>query len=188
MKQAKNKFENEKAGIAKGILSNLLAENNSLLPKKETEVLRLILVEDKPMQDAAKELKLTSHRVRDLFHMAVARLNGKLALMHERMGSIEGIMQENEKLKNRLKQYSTRETEVASLPAATQKVLETDIADTPFSERVKNILDIAGKRTVKDLVRMSKRDFTKLRNAGYKGIIEIEEYFSSKGLKWNMNV
>src|SRR5882762_1823766 len=75
-------FDSEKEKAIKEILSNLIEENNPLLTEKETEVLRLILIEDKKVAEAGTALKLTPKRIRDIYYFAIRRLNNKLSNLH----------------------------------------------------------------------------------------------------------
>lgn len=187
-KKIRGVFDSSKEESIKKILSSLLEENASLLTVKETEVLRMILVENKKPEEAGKELLLTSRRIKDLFHFGVKRLANKLSTLHGRLNHAEQMQEEINTLKSKLKQYEEKEKQVVVLPVETQKLLSMNLEDVALPKRVFNILYAYDFRTVEDLVRISKNDFRKFRNAGKQSADELEAFLKSKGLTWSMKV
>lgn len=60
--------------------------------------------------------------------------------------------------------------------------------DLPLSVRTVNILKAAGLETLRDMVRMQKTDFLRLRNISKKSLGEVEDYFALYNLTFGMDV
>lgn len=67
-------------------------------------------------------------------------------------------------------------------------LLDKKISDCNLSIRVKNICRQNGLETVKDVCRLHKVDWFKLRNSGKKSLCEIDDFLKDNGLDWGMNM
>ena len=62
------------------------------------------------------------------------------------------------------------------------------VEDCGFSKRLSNILLANGFSTIKDVCKMRKTDFLRLRNSGKKTLTELNEYLKEHNLQFNMDV
>ena len=76
----------------------------------------------------------------------------------------------------------------ALLTGASDKLLDTKIANLPLSVRALCVLKSADIETVRDLVRLTRMDMLKYRNSGRKTLTELDEWLEDNGLTWGMYV
>ena len=67
-------------------------------------------------------------------------------------------------------------------------LFDRKIVDLPLSVRTVNILKAAGLEALRDMVRMQKTDFMRLRNISKKSLGEVEDYFALYNLTFGMDV
>ena len=67
-------------------------------------------------------------------------------------------------------------------------ILNQKIEDLPLSVRAINVLRCNDIETLRDLVKIERKDFLKYRNSGKKTCTELDDLLSDKGLTWGMNV
>lgn len=64
-----------KEQIKKDILSILFSQNNSLLCSRDTDIIRMILIEDNNLKEIGDKYSLTPTRISQLFNRAIRRIN-----------------------------------------------------------------------------------------------------------------
>ena len=84
--------------------------------------------------------------------------------------------------------YKIVEARETTLKRATKEVLDMKIDEPHFSIRAMNCLDIAGIRTVRELVRHRKSDLAARGGVGKKTLDEVDRFFDDHGLHWGMDV
>ena len=183
-----NRFGKERA--TKIIFAKLLSEELGFISGRHSDVFREIIVNDKPILEVVQMFKLTSSRVMQLFEQAITGIAFRLDSINKRMEKALQIDSEFEILKKKLKQYEDKEQERQAIviPVELQKTLSINLEDVALPKRVFNILYAYEIRTIEDLVRISKNDFRKFRNAGKHSADELEAFLKSKGLTWSMKV
>ncbi len=185
---AKGFSRSAKEKIMKDILSKLLTPNNSLSTDRDTDILRMILIEDKKLKEAGAKFNLTPTRISELFYRAIKRVNLRLASFTEQLENSIDMQEEINFLKSKLLHYEKKENQFFTLPSATREILFKDIEEFNLSARVVNICKHNDIDTLADLVKLSKWDFAKMRNAGKGTVREVNEFLTSKGLTWKMKV
>lgn len=185
---AKGFSPSAKEKIMKNILSNLFTRNNSLSSERDTDILRMILIEDKKLKEVGDKFHLTPVRISELFYRAIKRMNLRYASFNEQLENGIDMQEEINFLKNKLQHYEKKENQFFSLPFETKEILFKDIEEFNLSAQVVNICKHNDIETLADLVKLSKRDFSKLRNAGKGAITEINEFLTTKGLRWKMDI
>lgn len=185
---AKGFSPSAKEKIMKDILSNLFITNNSLSTSRDTDILRMILIEDKKLKEVGDKFGLTPLRISELFYRAVQRLNLRYASFNEQVEDVIYMQEEINFLKNKLQHYEKKESQLFALPSQTREILFKDIEEFNLSARVVNICKSNEIDSLSDLVKLSKRDFSKLRSAGKSAVTEIDQFITSKGLSWKMKM
>lgn len=177
-----------KESIRKDILSKLFDENSSLSTKKDTDVLRMVLIEDKKLSEVCEKLNLPPLEISQFFYRALRRVNLRFETFNSQMESTDDLREELFLLRKKLQQYETKENKVSRLSLERIDLLAKDICDVGLSGRVWRTLYAIDVRTIDDLVRMPKLKFLSCRNVGNKSIKELDEFLESKGLSWEMKI
>lgn len=73
-------------------------------------------------------------------------------------------------------------------PAVFDEMLDRPITDYPLSIRTLNCLKVADINTLRELVRLTEKDLSKVRNFGKKSISELSDFIKDHDLTWGMNV
>ena len=170
------------------IFSKLLDDEQSLLTQRETDILRLVLLEDKKPEEIAEKFTLTTSRIRHIFQNSIKRLSVKLNNLGEKLSLSYSLQEEVNALKSKLGEYEEEQNKMTVLPLKIKKTLSVNLKSFNLSARTINILDNADIETVADLARMKRTDFLKFRNAGKKSVDELEELLKDNGLTWNMKI
>lgn len=90
-------------------------------------------------------------------------------------------------LKAKLEVYE-KESKPADLPPEINSALSRYVEDSALSARVKHICLYNNIRTIGDLAKLGKWDFTKMGNAGPVAVSEVSGFLQSQGLSWNMKM
>jgi DNA-binding transcriptional MerR regulator len=111
-----------KAAI-KTIFSKLLGEKTGLFTQRETDVLKMVLLEDKKPEEIAEKFSLTSERIKHIFQQGIKRLYRKLDELTYASNKLPEMQNELVTLSNKLNhlgaelnQYVEAKKEIASLP------------------------------------------------------------------------
>jgi|GEM_PF-2167298 len=176
-----------KEQFKKDILSILFNQNNSLLSIRDTDIIRMILIEDKNLKEIGDKLCLTPTTISHLFNRAIRRINFRYATINEQLENAVNMQEEIRFLTKKLRQYEN-ENIISSLPSETKEILYKGIKEFNFSVRAINTFRAARINTLGDLVKFSKRDLLRFRNVGKVTILEINEFLKAKGLSWEMKM
>lgn len=167
------------------------------------------------LEDIGEKYGLTRERARQIIEKAI-RKSRNIMTIEEEINNARALRAENEALKNTIAQMQEK-LAVYEQPAEVRdeqaeglkemcELLSTKLVDCNISIRALNCL-VAGRterkfsfgkredkvivpscRTIGDLCKLQKTDFLKIRNAGKKSLIEIDDFLKSKGLDWGMDV
>lgn len=176
-----------KEQIKKDIFSILFSQNNSLLSSRDTDIIRMILIEDKNLKEIGDKISLTPTTISQLFNRAIRRINFRYATINEQLENAVNMQKEIRFLTNKLRQYENGNL-ISSLPLETKEILYKGLKEFNFSARAINTFKAASIDTLADLVKFSKRDLLSFRSVGKKTITEIDEFLISKGLNWEMQL
>ena len=180
--------------------------------RREAEAVRLVLA-GYSYDQVAKSFKLTYERARVLFYKGMRRL-GKIddyRAMREENDRLNLLLQERE---NELK-VMTNEIDRLKEFIRTHEKMEGDIKETlgndydlekmgqmvnagmlcksfndkalSLSTRAINILNYLDIETIYDLVRLTEKQILRVRNAGKKTLVEIQDALDAYGLKLGMS-
>ena len=171
----------------KDILSILFSPNNFLLGSRDTDIIRMILIEDKNLKEIGDKFNLTPTTISHIFNRAIRRINFRYAAINEQLENAVDMQKEISFLTKKLRQYEN-ENIISSLPLETKEILYKGIKEFNFSVRAINTFKAARIDTLADLVKFSKRDLLRFRNVGKVTVIEINEFLKAKGLSWEMKM
>ncbi|MFL5763585.1 MAG: DNA-directed RNA polymerase subunit alpha C-terminal domain-containing protein [Bacteroidia bacterium] len=189
--KTKNKIDDNKtlrAETTKDLIAVLISVGKGTLTNREYEIMEGVLVNQKTFGDLAEELLLTRSRVKTIFENAVKRLNHLYTGIHRRVTAFDKMEKELAELKNKLTQIEGQIAKQNAIPAELKKLLSTPIDDLGFSKRLFGVCVASDIRTVRDLVKHSRRDFIQKRNFGGKTMRELEDFFESNELSFGMDV
>jgi len=101
---------------------------------------------------------------------------------NKRIETIQGVI--------KIEVLGTYNLEAKPIPTKEEKLqpdnekLNTKLVECNLSVRSVNILHACGIETIGDLVKLHETDIRKLRNAGPKTIIELNDFMTLQGLEW----
>ena|ERR1051326_413585 len=176
----------EREIILREIISKLL--DTDILMGAEQKVLKEYLVYRKSPLEIAVLFSLTPLRVKQIINNAFAIIKSKLSANGKLFYTIRKQQEQIEKFKYDIELKKQNESIFKSLPEETRKLLSEKIETASFDARAKNACIRNKIATFRDLVRLSKREFSCIRDIGQKSIRETETFLQSKGLDWGMNV
>lgn len=177
-----------KEKFMKDIFFKLLSADVTQLGERDRGVLSGIFVEDKTLAELAEKYHLTKGTIRHIFHRAIRRIRARISYLHERLNGVLEMQEELKIVKNKLMHYEEKENQLSSLSAEARVILFKNIEDFDFSVRLINICKYNNIHTLADLVKLSRWEFGRLRNAGERCITEVNEFLLSKGLMWKMKI
>ncbi len=200
MQDKKFKLDNKSIREAARIeLSNKVIQVCSKhLTSLEWEVLTKVFLDNQSFAEIAEKRQLTSGRIKQIFEKGVRRTMVYLTSIDEKAIGFKEAIKEHDKIVAELESYQKKEEEnkkeakvLEFLSPKVQKLLKIKIADTDLSARVKNICEKGnvwgeGAETIEDLIRVGKKEFLKFRNCGKKSVEEIEFFFNSNELSWDL--
>ena len=187
-KQTKNLAENHlsKEIMTREIISKIL--DTDILSGVQTKILKEHLVYGKSPKEIAPIFSLTYFRVKQIIENAYAILKSRLSANQELFLTLKKQRAEIEELKSIIAKMEGKENQFKSLPKEVQKLLSAKIETIPLDKRIINSCIHHEIFYLRDLVKLRKRQFIGMRNIGSKSINEMDEFLTSKGLTWEMNV
>lgn len=162
-----------------------LSPHNGLVPLHRA-MLKEVLVNNKTFGELKGILKLTTFRQRELFKDAVRSLKIRLDSLNNIYTDYQAIEKELEEAKSVIKHLEAKIEKDSSISPEIKKKLAVSIGKAGFSSRVQGICSYAGLHTLSDLVHLSKREFSNIRNCGKTSVDEVEAYLNKNGLSWKM--
>lgn len=178
----------DKEQITKNILSKLFSPSNPLLSKRDTDILSMLLIEDKELEEVSNKVGLTPFQISELFDKSVIRVNFRLEDFNEQLQTNIDNQLEIKFLKHRLMVLENAEKTNLFLPLDTKELLSKDLGEFNLSARVVNCCRAHDIDTLAGLVKISKHDFSKFLNLGKASVNEVTEFLLSKGLNWKMKI
>jgi len=181
-----------------------ILECNGSLKQKECDVLRLCL-EGQSLEAIAFSYGLSRERIRQIVDKAI-RKSRELQDLQDIFDVIHKQRSDNDALKSVVRDLRGKirvQDEVDRLAAEKSleekrkqiiendkicKLLNTKIVDCQISVRSLNCLKSVDVETIGDLCRLKKTDFLKIRNAGKKSLIELDDFLIDHGLEWGTDV
>ena len=161
-----------------------LMQLNGDLTEKEYLALQSV-ADGNGLDYVAEKFSMTRTRARQLIEKAFRKSNS-LDNIAERLKKMEDLERENRELRE---SYMHLQGTVLSGDGTTEAlvaVLSRKIEDCGFSVRVNNVCRTEGLATIKDICRLSEREFRSLRNMGYQSVSEVKEYLRANGVSFGM--
>jgi len=177
-----------KESMRKDILSKLFDKNSSLSPEMDTDILRMVLIEDRKLSEVGDELKLTPLEVSQFFYRALRRVSLRFATFNMQVENATDWQGEILFLRSKLQRYERKENKVLELPFETKKLLFQSVRNMGFSNRVWNILHAHDIEILADLVKLTKYEFSRCRGVGKGSLKEVNDFLLSEGLNWGMDI
>lgn len=174
---------NSKVKKMQEILLNLFSIGNPLISEWETDILRMILVENKSVQNVADKFNRTPATINLRFKRAIRRIKLRYANLTKELKNAIALQNEVKLLESKLQRFEKIER-VEQMSPETKKILLMDIKEFDFSKRVLNAFDAADICTVADILKISKTHLLYFRGVGKYSVYEIEDFLQTKGLKW----
>ena len=171
----------------KDILSILFTQNNSLLSSRDTEVIRMTLVEGKNLTEIGDRFYLSPTRVSEIFNRAINRINLYYATINEQLKKANDMENEINFLNRKLKRYEESTKPFIVLPLETREMLSKNITEFDFSLRIVRFCLSNDYNTLADLLKLSKYDIMRFRNVGKQTFTKIDDFITSKGLSWDID-
>ncbi|MBI3520149.1 MAG: hypothetical protein HY062_12455 [Bacteroidetes bacterium] len=166
----------------------LLNVNFPRITKLSKKVLIEVLVNGKKIEDLKQPFKLPKTRLKSIYSEGIKSLKLSLVELNLRLESVDKLEHELKVTKADLRELEEYVKIEKNLPPALLEILSIKITDTDLSSRVKNICNNIGIYSLREVVRYSKNDFSKLRNCGNLSVKELEAYLKKLGLSWSMDV
>lgn len=175
------------------IVNDLMPLLEEPLTKIEYIVVSSFLAKNMTFKELGSQIHLTPRRQKQIIETSIRKIQKFLISIEAKNQELVLLKKEHGKLVIKLrdieaanKERKKEQEKRNGLLPKTQKLLSKQIEDTTLSKRVKNICTAAGISTVQNLVGLTANDLLKRRNTGKKSIIEIEDFFKVKGLRWRM--
>ena len=166
-------------------LINSLSEN---YPQLQKDLLSDVLIKGKTFAETSKLNKLTSHRQKIILKNSVNQLSQLLKMMGKFVRDHDKMEKELEELKQWKKILESNIKKEKDVDPELNKLLSILIYKTELSGRVKGICKYGYITTIRDLVKLTPLDFLALGSSGKKSMAEVESFFQTHGLSWNMDV
>lgn len=170
------------------ILSAILGLEVNTLSKLERTILNGVLIEGKTFKMMQETTKLTSTRQTAVFKNGINRLIKDIKGLDNKVRNFDKLAGELYQAQDLVDSLNRKLKITNSFSASQQKILNLPISESGMSARVINACDYANIRKISDLARLTKFDFLKFRNAGKKGLDEIEAFFFKNDLSWQMEL
>ena len=172
----------------KEILSCIITQQNSLLSARDTDILRLILIENKDIKEVAEKFGLTSTTIKHLFNRAMKRAVVRYSDFQSIKQTADDLYKEVRFLTKKLKEYESKEMKRLNITTQVRDLLHTEVEKFDFSARLLNQFKAADIITVADLMKFSKKDLLRFRGVGKNSIKEIDTFFNEHKLSWGMEL
>ena len=105
----------------------------------------------------------------------------------KRLGAFLDELTDNHKMAKEFFELMTMRISgtVNEYPGYIENELDTRVQDTNLPNGLKQTLLLAGKKTMRDVIKLPKSFVKGFRNIGSKKIAELEEWFRKRDLPWN---
>lgn len=158
-----------------------------ILKEKEMVVL-LAFMNGASLEEIAKDYGCSRERIRQLVEKAIHK-SSELTKIEGMIADARRATTENASLRRMLLSQKKDTEKVQSIRQQELcRLFSRSVRDCELSVRAIGCLMIDGRKTLGDVCRMKKTDFLRIRNAGKKTLREVEDFLTSKGLSWDMDV
>lgn len=145
------------------------------------------------LREIGEEYDLTGERIRQIIAKAKRKLRhpSRMTLMkavqfktyNNAVEMYNNIRQEYEVMRRTISEVNNTKPKEVMLQAKRRVVIRTPLEELGLSVRSLNALQRAGKRTLEDVIRLSREELLSLKNIGHTSIEDIEAAIARYGLK-----
>jgi hypothetical protein len=170
------------------IFEKLLSRELGFLTDRSSDIFRDLMINDKTVAEVCDTYYLRPVRILEIFEQSIKLIDSRLNSFNKRFENVSKIEIELDVLRKKLDYYEAKEKQLFALPYETQELLPKELTEFYFSNRIINIFHSADIITIADLAKYRKQDFMRFRGSGKLSANEVEEFLTSKGLKWDMKI
>ena len=175
------------------ILNGIKKALSTLTPMEQI-VIGYIFKEDYSVRETAEHFGISTERARQKMYMGLRKLRhpSRLNLMLYGENEYNSYLKAREKLAERKKELEDERAEIIKRYTDTRKtdtaediekaILNTPVEDLGFSTRTKNCLLRCNINTLYDITETTRRNISRVRNMGDKGVKEVDDKLKEYGL------
>jgi RNA polymerase sigma factor (sigma-70 family) len=165
------------------------ALENSNLSQRESEVLKMAMIDNQSLEEIGEKFNLSRERVRQILEKARHRLLRRLSATKNLEAIIQDLRLTNGSLTKTIKDLEGKLNLPPSLPpTSTDRLLATPIDELELSVRAHNCLKAANIKTLGELAQLQEYELLKFRNFGRKALNELSYLLEEHNLEFGMKI